>query len=206
MEIMKTIKFRTLGLALSLVLSVGVFAQEFHYGIKGGVNLAVQSEIADYYTNSDIRTGLHAGVFGNMSLNDKFSLQTEVNYEQKGSKSENITSNYDYISVPVLVKYSLGKSELTALKFNINVGPYAAFLINAENKVIYGDGVENTIDAKDDTENMEFGIITGIGMAYPIGNKNLTLDLRLGLGLTAFDKNDSDLSNKYVGISFGYEF
>ena len=203
---MKTIKFRTLVLVLSLVMSVGAFAQDFHYGIKGGANFAVQSEVADYFNNSDIRTGLHAGVYGNMSLNDKFSLQTEVNYEQKGSNSENVTSSYDYISVPVLVKYSLGKSDKTALTFNINAGPYVAFLLNAESEVNHGDGITNTIDAKDNTENVEFGSIIGFGMAYPVGNKNLTFDIRLGLGLTAFDKDNSDLSNKYIGISLGYEF
>ena len=202
---MKTIKFRTLGLAVSLLLTVGVFAQDFHYGIKGGANLAVQSEIADYFNNGNIRTGLHAGVFGNMSLNNSFLLQTEVNYEQKGGKSENITSKYDYISVPVLLKYSLGKSDNTALKFNINVGPYAAFLLNAENN-IDNEGIESTVDMKDNSEDFEFGIIAGFGLEYPIGANSLVFDLRLGLGLTAFDQNDSESNNKYVGISLGYQF
>ena len=196
---------KTIGLVLSLMVTTGIFAQDFHYGVKGGVNMAVQSQLADYYDNSDIRTGLSAGVFGNMSFDNGFALQTEVNYEQKGGKTDNITTTYDYISVPVLAKYSMGTSDRTALKFNINAGPYASFLVNAENE-IDTDGIKNTVDMKDNTENIEFGVITGFGMEYPVGDNSLIFDIRLGLGLTAFDKEDSKLYNKYVGITLGYQF
>ena len=202
---MKTIKISTIALVLSLIVTTGVFAQEYHYGAKAGINLAVQSEIADYFNNDNIRTGLNAGLFGNMTFENGFGLQTEINYEQKGGKSDNITSKYDYVSVPVLAKYSLGKSDKTSLKFNINAGPYASFLVNAENE-IDADGIKSTIDMKDNTENVEFGIITGFGMEYPVGDNSLTFDVRLGLGLTAFDKNDSEPNNKYVGITLGYQF
>ena len=202
---MRTMKMKTIGLVLSLMVTTGIFAQDFHYGIKGGVNLAVQSQLADYYDNSDIRTGLSAGVYGNLAFENGFALQTEVNYEQKGGKTDNINLNYDYISVPVLAKYSLGKSDRTALKFNINAGPYASFLLNAETETDV-DGTENTVDMKDETENFEFGVITGFGMEYPIANNSLTFDILLGLGLTAFDKSNSDQYNKYVGITLGYQF
>lgn len=204
---MRTIKIRVLGLVMSLVLTMGAFAQDFNYGIKGGANFAVQSEIGDIYKNNDIKTGLHVGVFGNLELGKNVSLQTEVNYEQKGSKTETITSKYDYISVPVLVKYSLGKSDNTSLEYNFNVGPYASFLVKAENEIEgASDGLNNTIDVKDDTENLEFGLITGFGVEYPLGDNNLILDLRFGLGLSSFDKDDTDVRNKYVGVSLGYEF
>lgn len=198
---MKTLKFRTLTLVMSLLVGMSVYAQDFHYGINAGTNFAVQSDIADYYNNENIRTGLHVGIFGNMPLSKSFLLQTEINYDQKGEKLDNVVSKYDYITVPVLVKYSLGKSDKTALKFNINAGPYAGFLVNAETEV------EDVItDMKDDSEKVEFGGILGFGMKYPVANNSLTFDLRMGLGFTDFDKNNSDPSNKYIGISLGYEF
>jgi hypothetical protein len=198
---MKTLKIKSLILAIALLIGVGAHAQEFHYGINAGTNFAVQSEIADYYNNENIRTGLHVGLFGNMSLSEKFQLQAEINYDQKGGKSDDVTSKTDYISVPVLVKYSLGKSDNTKLKFNINIGPYASYLVNAET-----EANDITTDIKDNTEDFEFGAIAGFGMKYPIANNNLTFDLRLGLGLTDFDKNNSDSKNKYIGLSLGYEF
>jgi hypothetical protein len=198
---MKTVKIKTLGLALALLFSVSVSAQEFHYGIKAGTNFAVQSDIASYFENETIRTGLSAGVFGNMTLNDNFILQTEVNYEQKGDRSDDLVSKYDYISVPVLLKYSLGQSDNTALKFNVNAGPYASYLVNAESEIN-----DQTTDLTDNTEEFEFGLIGGIGFKYPVADNNLVLDLRLGLGLTAFDKVDTDPNNKYIGVTLGYEF
>ena len=112
-----------------------------------------------------------------------------------------MTAKYDYLSIPILFKYSLGKSDATALRFNINAGPYAAFLLNAEYE---SEG--NTIDMNDQTENFEAGAILGFGLKYPVANDHITLDLRMGLGLTSFDKNDSDPKNKYIGLSLGYEF
>jgi hypothetical protein len=189
-------------LILSAVLmSLGVFAQKFHYGVRAGANFAVQSDIAEYFNNNDIRTALSVGAFGNYALNDRMQLQAELNYEQKGAKDEDFTAKYDYLTVPVLFKYSLGKSDKTALTFNVNLGPYAGFLMKSE---IEGGG--QTIDMKDNTESFEAGAIAGFGMKYPIKNNHLVLDLRLGLGLTSFDKNETDLNNKYIGLSLGYEF
>ena len=198
---MKTKKKRTTIVMILALLSISVNAQEFHYGIKAGTNFAVQSQVADYFNNSDIRVGFSAGAFGNYFLNNALAIQGEINYEQKGGKSESVESRYDYLSVPVLLKYSLGKSNNTSLRFNINVGPYAGYLLSAENET---EGI--TIDMKDNSKTMEFGAIAGFGMEYPIGNQNLTMDLRLSLGLTGYDKDNSTPKNKYVGITLGYQF
>lgn len=196
-------KITGIGLVLSLAFSVN--AQKINYGIKAGSNFSVQSEAGDLYNNDDIRTGLHFGAFGNYSLSEKFKLQTEINYDQKGSKYDNVTNSYEYISVPVLAKISLGKSLRTPLHFNVYAGPYAAFLINAETEM---SGIENgqSIDKKDNTEDTEFGLVGGFSINYPISNSTIFLDFRLGLGLNNYDKNDEDLRNKYFGISLGLEF
>lgn len=196
---MKNIRTLTL-VALFLALSLSSMAQKIHYGIKAGANFAVQSEIADYFQNNNIRTGLHLGVFSNYSVNNQIQLQLEANYDQKGGKSDIYIAKYDYVSVPLLFKYSLGKSDQTALRFNVNAGPYAAFLLKSEI-----EKNEETTDLSEQTENFEAGAILGFGMKYPVGKNNLILDLRLGLGLTDFDKTNSEPNNKYIGISLGYE-
>lgn len=204
---MKTLKIKLLGLSLIVLFSIQASAQneaansKYHFGLKGGVNFAVQSDIASYFENETIRTGLSLGVFANRALNENLDVQAELNYEQKGDKSNIAKYKYDYVSVPVLFKYSLGKSDNTALRFNINAGPYAAFLINAESTI-------NDIDTdlSDSTEDFEFGMIAGFGFKYPVAKNNLVLDIRLGLGLTPYDKNDNDPNNKYFGVTLGYEF
>lgn len=198
---MKTLNISSIIIAILMISSISSSSQNFHYGIKAGVNLAVQSEIANYFDNNNIRSGLSAGAYGNYGFNNWFMLQTEVNYDQKGGKSETITSRYDYLTIPVLAKFSLGKSDQSDLKFNINLGPYAGFLLNAENEV---EGV--TTDMKDNTEGIEFGAIGGFGLSYPISNNKIVFDVRMGLGLTSYDMVDSDPSNKYIGITLGYEF
>ena len=132
---MKSLKIKTLVIAVSLLISLSITAQDFHFGLKAGTNFAVQSEIANYFDNNNIRTGLSVGAFGNYGVNNWLSLQTEINYDQKGGKSDDYTNSYDYITVPVLAKFSLGKSDRTLLNFNLNVGPYAGFLINAESEI-----------------------------------------------------------------------
>jgi outer membrane scaffolding protein for murein synthesis (MipA/OmpV family) len=201
---MKTINKITLTLGLILIFG-SLSAQDFKFGIQAGTNLAVQSPIGDYYNNEDIRAGLHAGVFGNYSFNENVSLQAELNYDQKGCQTKDITGKYDYLSVPVLFNYSLGKSWKTPLSFNIYAGPYASFLVNAKTE-IDTEEISETIDMKDDTENTELGTIIGFGVKYPVKESSLLFNIRLGLGLTSFDKNDTDPKNKYIGLSLGYEF
>lgn len=200
---MKKLNQIVLLLSLSLLMSTGAWAQKVYYGIKAGANFAVQSEIADYLNNSDIRTGLHVGAFANYNFNDRISLQAEIDYDQKGGKSEDVISKFDYLTVPVLFKYSLGKSDQTAFKFNINLGPYAAYLLNAEY-----DLEGKTIDLKEATKDFEAGAILGFGMKYPVKNDHVVLDLRLGLGLTNYSdmEGQESSSNKYISLSLGYEF
>lgn len=198
---MKTIKMKAVLIMISVILAVSVNAQELHYGIKAGTNFAVQSQVADYADNSEIRVGFTAGAFGNYSISNTFSLQAEINYEQKGGKTDEVKNRYDYLTVPVILKYSLGKSDNTPIRFNINAGPYAGYLLNSETEY---DG--NTTDLNDDSESMEFGAVAGFGMEYPIANNSITLDLRLSLGLTGYEKDNSTPKNKYVGITLGYQF
>lgn len=201
---MKTMGKITLTFVL-LSTMIGLNAQNFKFGVQAGTNFAVQSQIGNYYNNSDIRTGLHAGIFGNYSFNESVSLQTEISYDQLGSKTETIKNNFDYITVPVLFKYSLGKSWKTPLRFNIYTGPYVGFLINAES-INETSEVSETTDMKDFTNKTEFGLISGLGIKYPVNNHNILFDLRLGLGFTPVDKVNYEPKNKYIGLSLGYEF
>ncbi len=201
---MKTLSRITLTVVL-LSTIIGLNAQSFKYGVQAGSNFSVQSQIGDYYNNSDIRTGLHAGVFGNYSFNESITLQTEVSYDQKGSKTGTIKNNFDYVTVPVLIKYSLGKSWKTPLRFNIYTGPYVGFLINAESKNESAE-VNETTDLKDATNKAEVGLISGFGIKYPVSNHNILFDVRLGLGFSPYDKVNYVPKNKYIGLSLGYEF
>lgn len=201
---MKNLKNVMLGLFIA-VGTIGMNAQDLHFGAKVGSNFSVQSEVGDLYNNNKIRAGLNAGVFAKYQLNEKVFLQTELNFEQKGSNDENVKTNYDYLTIPLLVGYSMGESWNTPLSFNIYGGPYAGILLNAES-VVEIDGVDETTDLNEQTNNAEVGFMGGFVVSYPINDKNLFLDFRAGLGLSPYEVDNSELKNKYIGLSLGLEF
>ncbi len=191
---------------LLVVLSVvSLNAQNFKYGVKAGANFSTQSDLGNIFDNDEIRTGFNAGVYGNYSLSKSFSLQPELNYEQKGSDNGETTSKLDYLTIPVLANYSLGETRNSALNFRVYAGPYAGILLNSEVESNV-EGISQEIDMDDQTENAEFGMMGGFIVKYPINKQSIFLDVRFALGLTSYDKNDSDLRNKTVGINLGFEF
>lgn len=185
--------------------TVSINAQELHYGVKAGTNFSMQSQIGDFYNNDEIRTGLHAGIFGKYQISDRVYLQSEINYDQKGSSDKNITGKFDYLTIPVLVGYSMGESRNDALKFSIYAGQYAGILVNAESKTDI-DGVSETTDLTDQTNKAEIGLMGGFVVKYPINDKSIFIDFRFGLGLSPYDTDNNELKNKYVGISLELEF
>jgi long-subunit fatty acid transport protein len=201
---MKKIQASLVALALLLVFAMPASAQKFHYGIKAGLNGAVQSGIAEYYDNNNIRFGLTAGVIGNYHFNDNMMLQTEVNYDQKGTHTSHVDIKYDYLSVPVLFDYSFGHTYHTKMSVHLNAGPYVAFLVNAKKEQTLGD-IKTTTNLMDNSHKAEFGAVMGVGFRQPVGKHFLFWDVRLSLGLTHFDINDSDSNNKMLSVTMGYE-
>lgn len=199
---MKTMKQITI--AISLLLAFGqMSAQKLSYGLQGGANFAVQSSIGDLYNNDDVRVGFQAGGFGNYSFSDNFSLQTEVNYTQNGSQNEEVKNSYDYISVPVLANYSLTQSKNELWTLSLYAGPYVSFLVNAESE--FDNKELSDIDLTGNTNETEFGVTYGFSVRHPVYNHNISLNVRFGMGLTDYDKNDSDPKNKYFGVGIAYE-
>ncbi|MBK9730394.1 MAG: OmpA family protein [Chitinophagaceae bacterium] len=102
-----------------LVLGVRVFAQSAtgvpYIGLKVAANYSMNSfsnpSLADYSSNG--KWGFAGGLFYNIPISGKFSIQPELLYSQMGSKLEstvdagnNATLELDYASIPFLVKFS----------------------------------------------------------------------------------------------------
>lgn len=88
-----------LGLAISL--GALAFAQEkteaqskspITFGVKGGMNISTISEVYDngwMYSDQKAKIGFNAGVFANIPISEKFSLQPEILYSRAGCKNRN---------------------------------------------------------------------------------------------------------------------
>lgn len=194
---------------LSVIVSMVFFcqnlhAQKFNYGIQAGANFAVQSELGAIYNNNDFNTGLSIGVFSNYNLSDAFALQLEFSYDEKGSQTDDVKNNYNYISIPLLAKYTLYNEPNSSIILDCYGGPYAAFLLDA--KQSYENSENEDKDLAYNTNSADFGLQYGFMAKYPLNESNLLLNLKFGLGLTSYDDINKDLRNKYVSLSLGYEF
>ena len=63
----------------SLLLSIGIKAQQTHFGFKGGYSLStisVKSDVGKF--SYDPKSSFYLGALAEQPLNDKFSLQGEL--------------------------------------------------------------------------------------------------------------------------------
>ncbi|QKG58477.1 PorT family protein [Hymenobacter sp. BRD128] len=152
--------------AALLLLASQAHAQ---FGIKGGINEAVLTgrvgEDATY------KTYFHAGIFYEAKLLGPLSIQPEVLYSLQGAqlKGATTTANYttqlNYVSVPLLLKATLGPVYVEA-------GPQFSYLVSAnENGMIQvrnASGAPLFVSAdQTSTSNYkrnDFALVAGVGL------------------------------------------
>lgn len=204
---------------LVMIAAVTVFgftmlqAQEVKLGAKAGANFAKLT--GDDVEDADGRTGFHLGVLAEIPFNEKWAIQPEILYSQKGLQSKSdffdgeieTKLKLDYITVPIMGKYYF--TDALSLEF----GPELGFRAKAEQEIeITGEndgGLEGTEDIKDDISGFDFG--AGGGLAYQLNN-GLFLQARYIIGLTNITKDDDegafgdDLTNSNLSFSLGFKF
>jgi hypothetical protein len=211
---MKKIKIGLLVVLSMLVLSP-VFAQEQNVtrvGVKGGVNFS-NFRVGDIGDNN-IKAGLNLGLFAKLPVSDAVAIQPELLYSSKGSKIEydnfiqgegEYRFNFNYLELPVLGVFSLGDH------FNIQAGPYVAYLASANVKDLNEDGsIENLKDLNEENFNrFDYGLAAGIGADF----NGFIAGVRYNYGLNEVGErgslsgqatNDSKNSVATVFIGFGF--
>ena len=177
-----------------LFLSTSVFAQGFEWGVKAGLNLASITKTDE----AKMRTGLHAGVFGEYFVNDFFGIQGELLYSMMGAKGElevvgvSVTSKVDFIVLPILAKIYLMEN------FSLDIGPQFGYMVSAK---IAGSG--GSISYYDKVDN-KFDLSVGMGLSYKLPY-NLGVSARYNLGLTEINEGaDPKRSVIQVGVSYRF--
>jgi len=78
---------------LLLFLIQSIYTQDFSIGIRDGINWSsIKGEFRDENTDIKYLTGHNIGILFNYQLNSLISLQTEINFEQRGFKYQEIFS------------------------------------------------------------------------------------------------------------------
>lgn len=189
-------------------------AQEVQFGAKAGVNFATVT--GDETEDVSGRTAFHVGAVAEIKISDKFSFQPELLYSAQGVKedySENFggteikieeTIKYDYLNIPLMAKYYVAEG------FSIEAGPQVGFLMSAKYEAeasSAGVSESETIDLKDETSGIDFGLNFGLGYKLESG---LNFGARYNLGLSnIYDGEGSDnykIKNSVIQVSVGYFF
>jgi hypothetical protein len=182
-------------------LSAPAWSQaQFALGIKGGLNFANIDVKGTASSNYENRTGYHAGAFALIKIT-AFAIQPELIFSKQGAQytvnTTNYEANFDYINVPIMLKFYL------PLGLNIQAGPQFGFLTTAELKTT-ASGINNTQDAKDRYKDSDVAASFGLGWDLPFG---LTVDARYNMGLAKINEgtNTNDTKNQVFQLSAGYK-
>ncbi len=148
---MKVIKKLTLAAFLFTFVNIAS-AQETSnsgFGIKGGLNYSTVSK-GNFEEGPDPRTSFHIGFLGEIPLvPNAFSIQPEVVYSRQGFETNvqpligsdyTITYQVDYVNVPVLAKFYLGKV------FSIEAGPQFGIKVSEKTESDNSTTIENEVN------------------------------------------------------------
>lgn len=195
-----------LSLALITGTAVAANAQSASFGIKAGASLTNFTGKGTDGVDSKNKFGFNGGFVANFGVSDAFSIQPELLYSMKGSKTTdpyygsnvNYTSTLHYIDVPVLAHVNAG-----GLFFEL--GPQIGFLVAAKQKAESG-GQSGTQDIKALTKTVDFGYAAGLGYQMPAG---AGIGLRYNGGFTDVVKDNgsnSALRNSAFQLYLTYMF
>jgi len=185
---------------LAIFSLTSVEAQEFSFGVKGGVNVANLGGDSFGIGSLGSRAGLHIGGLAEIPLMENISLQPELLYSMKGSNwswSGSGVGNWggdlklDYIDIPVLGKYHLPFVD----GLSAEAGPVFGILLSAKS----GDD-----DVKDSFKTLDAAF--AIGATYKL-NMGVFFSLRYNKGLLdVWDDSNTKNQNNVFQISAGYYF
>ncbi len=187
---------------------------KWEIGINGGINITGVNGVSDTAGTVEENIGRLYGLTIAYHFNRWLALKTDFDFEDKGwtvngydlesaSGEQNITQNLDYFDIPMFLHAGFGNR----LKFDLNFGPYFAFLTN--NEAFYTDStgakVPVTAPAFTDFNTFDFGLTYGGGLDFALGKRvSLGFDLLYQHGLTEIHKNG--FKNTSLDFDFGINF
>jgi hypothetical protein len=170
---------RTLTFILFLIVCAQAKSQSLQLGVKGGLNISdvVLANFINPDVESDykIKTGIHLGLYSSVAVAERFALDIEVLYSNKGTNAgERI--NLHYVNIPFLIRYQIDERVTGA------IGPEFGYLFSARSKL--GD-VSNTWNNK-----LDFGMDA---------DAQLTLTKKLIIGVRYFAGFSSVIDTRRSG-------
>lgn len=164
------------------------------FGVKGGVNFS--NLYTDNADDENVLTGFNIGLYAKVPVTNSISVQPEIYYTGKGAEVvynnafANGTAKFklNYIEVPVMLVANVTKN------FNVQVGPYAGYLISG--KTTNESGTYNFQDNinTDDFNKIDAGVAAGLGLDL----ETVSFGVRYNYGLTKVGKERSYPAGNYT--------
>ena len=184
-------------LSLAAVVATGAKAQtSMEYGVKAGVNFSTAKGESSSSSGSISAsgTGFLVGVYTAFALSDAIKIQPELLYDNYNFKETSagvtFTSNFNYLSIPILGKYAFKNIGLSVL-----AGPQIGFLLSAK---------DGSMDIKNDFKSINIGLAVGAEYSLPAG---FNVSARYNAGLSNIQKSPTDGSSTKLSaftIAVGY--
>ena len=178
----------TIAIASLVSFSSLIHAQGIGVGIKAGANFANQS-ITDISTES--KTGFLGGAYVVLAFSEKWAIQPELLYSSQGSElpdltTTSITSEFNYMSIPVLLRWK----PISLL--SIEAGPQFSVLLDAK---IDGDDIKEDIEVRDAKDrNRKVGPLKKADDAHYIDTTKLTIEEVIEKLLSIIENGENDES------------
>ena len=169
-------------LTVLLNLSFYGFSQDVKYGVRGGYTIS-HIDFDDSPTmDNKHRNSMYIGFLVNISLSKTLAVMPELQFSGEGAKAESL--QLDYIQLPILLKYKIGKN------FHAGIGPQIGLKVHK-----YEDGIRN----------LAYSAVAGV--EYRI-NYAIFADLRYNYGISnVFDeKLGITAKNRNIQLGVGYKF
>ena len=168
-----------------ILINCTVYSQPtIEVGIKGGINFAKVTELADL----EHRIGLQGGIFGGVRFSDRFGVQADILFSQQGGIGKDRTLTMDYLTIPVVMKYYLIDG------LNTQIGPQVAFIVH--------QNLTEEIEEDPAIQNTDFSGVVGVGYDFPFG---MRWDIRYHIGLLDVVKETPGKNNVF-SLAIGYSF
>jgi len=188
---------------LGLLFTLSVKAQKnessnFSFGVKAGVNISNMKASGQGISISySSLTRFVGGIYGEYKFSEVLGIQPELIYNGLGAKYSGIKDEFGYLSLPILLKYSIPRSGL-----GIYAGPQISLVLSAKEK---SDSLRTTTDIKNEMKSSEFSGVVGVDYIFSCG---ASISARYQLGFSNFAKNipsGYSMKNNAFGITVGYK-
>lgn len=176
----------TLSFGLSFAVAQPDFKRELNIGLSQGA--VISRMVFDPYVSQKLYQGYNGGLIIRYISEPLLGLQLEFNYMQRGWKEETRTlgiyrRDQEILAVPLMTHLYFGRK--TRMRFQVVLGPYAAYLLNDVETIRVPDINEyNDYYGKAAARKVEFGYSGGIAAALRTRAGIFELDLRYNHCLT----------------------